>query len=226
MSKQPLVKVVLRASLIDEDRVAEALNLVSGQVPVAYVPHQSDHVLLSVYLNGKTAYSRSIKTQIKNKINELSSLGLLKDPVRVQVSLMPREDWSESWKRHFKPLEIGKSLLVKPSWSHRRPRMNQAVVILDPGLSFGTGNHPTTAFCLQQLVDCRDKSAKQSFLDLGTGSGILAIASAKIGYHPILAVDNDPAAVRIAKENSMTNGTSGFISFRCSDLSKGLSSRH
>ncbi|HOW64071.1 MAG TPA: 50S ribosomal protein L11 methyltransferase [Candidatus Paceibacterota bacterium] len=224
-TKQSLVKVMVKALLADEIQVSDALHEVFKQAPVAYVPYESEHVLLSVYLSAGTARQQSAKIRIKRKLSELggSGLDLLKGPVRVQVSLVPREDWAESWKRHFKPLEIGKSLLVKPSWSRRRPRKNQSLVILDPGLSFGTGNHPTTAFCLKQLVSCRDKSAKQSLLDLGTGSGILAIASAKLGYHPVLAVDNDPDAIRIAQENSRANGTSSLIVFRGQDIRKKFS---
>ena len=137
---------------------------------------------------------------------------------------MRREDWAESWKRHFKPIEIGDALLVKPSWSKRRPRKNQAVVILDPGLSFGTGQHPTTAFCLREIVRLKlakergrlarefktrhhadEPSALQSFLDIGTGSGILAIAAAKLGYQPVHAFDFDAEAVRIARANARAN---------------------
>src|SRR5208337_4372949 len=126
-----------------------------------------------------------------------------------EIAKVKREDWAESWKKHFKPLEIifrrdefhespkkenqfklgtrpsersAKSLLVKPSWSKKRPRKNQAVVILDPGLSFGTGQHPTTAFCLRELVRCGKIETRRSFLDIGTGSGILAIAARKLGF--------------------------------------------
>ena len=104
-----------------------------------------------------------------------------------------RENWAESWKRHFKPMEIGGALLIKPGWSRRRARPGQRVVRLDPGLSFGTGHHATTSFCLEQLAACRRPGAGQSFLDIGTGSGILAIAAAKLGYFPVQAFDSDPA---------------------------------
>ena len=102
---------------------------------------------------------------------------------KIEIAKVKREDWAESWKRHFHPIEIGKTLLVKPSWSKKRPAKNQAVVILDPGLSFGTGQHPTTSFCLHQIARGRKNGTpRPSFLDIGTGSGILAIAAAKLGY--------------------------------------------
>src|ERR1700689_3478349 len=85
---------------------------------------------------------------------------------KIKKNKVRREDRAESWKRHFKPIEIGDSLLVKPSWSKRRARKNQAVVILDPGLSFGTGQHPTTEFCLHEIVtavcDRRDRRSRSA----------------------------------------------------------------
>ena len=131
--------------------------------------------------------------------------GVRVGPARVSVSRMPRVNWAESWKRHFKPLEISDRLLVLPSWSKRKPGRGQALVVLDPGLSFGTGHHPTTAFCLEQIASYRDTKERQSFLDVGTGSGILSIAAAKLGYTPVVAFDFDPDAVRVANENAKAN---------------------
>ncbi len=148
---------------------------------------------------------------------------------------MKREDWAESWKRHFKPIEIRvkarpsaarqsasqpPSLLVKPSWSRRRAAKNQAVVILDPGLSFGTGQHPTTAFCLHEIARCRQPGTAQSFLDIGTGSGILAIAAAKLGYAPVQAFDFDPESVRVAGDNARKNRVTGRLKLTRGDLAK------
>ena len=118
---------------------------------------------------------------------------------------MASEDWAESWERHFKALEISPRLLIKPGWTRRRPRPRQAVVVLDPGLSFGTGNHPTTAFCLRALAKFRRPGERQSCFDIGAGSGILAIAAAKLGYAPVRAMDFDPESVRIARENARRN---------------------
>ena len=125
---------------------------------------------------------------------------------KLTVSKVRREDWAESWKRHFKPIVVGRDLLLRPSWSRHRPRQGQVEVVLDPGLSFGTGQHPTTAFCLRQLVAHRPrKGERRSLLDMGTGSGILAIAAAKLGYAPIEAFDYDPQAVRVALVNARAN---------------------
>jgi ribosomal protein L11 methyltransferase len=108
--------------------------------------------------------------------------------------------------------------LIRPSWSRRRARPGQRVVILDPGLSFGTGQHPTTLFCLQQLARFRRRGDSQSFLDIGAGSGILAIAAAKLGYSPVVAFDNDPEAVRASRLNIKRNNV--HVALRRADLTR------
>jgi ribosomal protein L11 methyltransferase len=154
---------------------------------------------------------------------------------KMTVARVKREDWAESWKRHFKPLEIRvsvggatghrdsaetRSLLIKPSWNRQRAAKNQAVVVLDPGLSFGTGQHPTTAFCLQEIVRGLKPDTRRSFLDIGTGSGILAIAAVKLGYAPVHAFDFDPASVRVARENARKNHVTGRLKLTRSDITK------
>src|SRR5262249_54098095 len=142
------------------------------------------------------------------------------------VKKLPQQDWAESWKRHFHPIEIGAKLLIKPSWSRRHPKKGQATIILDPGLSFGTGQHPTTAFCLREIVNrrCEDTapylSKKPSFLDIGTGSGILAIAAARLGFGPVDAFDFDPEAVRVASANARRNWILANIHFFEQDVTK------
>ena len=92
--------------------------------------------------------------------------------------------------------------------------------MLDPGLSFGTGQHPTTAFCLRELVRHRKIGARRSFLDIGTGSGILAIAAAKLGYSPVHAFDFDPEAVRVARANARANGVHKKLRIAREDVTK------
>jgi ribosomal protein L11 methyltransferase len=110
--------------------------------------------------------------------------------------------------------------LIQPSWSKRRARKGQAVIVLDPGLSFGTGQHPTTGFCLEQLVARRKEDTTQSFLDMGTGSGILAIAAVKLGYEPVRAFDFDPESIRVATDNARRNRVLEKIEFGRADLTK------
>jgi ribosomal protein L11 methyltransferase len=142
---------------------------------------------------------------LRQQLARISAAGIDIGPGSISRRKVRREDWAESWKRHFKPLEISGRLLVKPSWSVRKPKRGQVVVTLDPGLSFGTGQHPTTAFCLEQLSAQRHDGAKQSMLDVGCGSGILAISAIKLGYQPVEAFDFDPDAIRVASENAAQN---------------------
>jgi ribosomal protein L11 methyltransferase len=165
-------------------------------------------------------WSTAKRCSLLEGLREMEAAGLHPGSKRIWTRKLGSEDWAESWKRHFKPLNIGSALLVKPSWSKRRALSRQATVVLDPGLSFGTGQHPTTAFCLQQLVACRSKADARSFLDLGTGSGILAIAAAKLGYQPIEAIDFDADAVRIARSNARLNGVVRQIQFAHKDLTR------
>lgn len=113
------------------------------------------------------------------------------------------EDWAENWKQFYHPLEVGRNLVICPSWEKFTPRPEQKVVILDPGSAFGTGYHWSTRLCLEFLEEV---APRQPMLDLGTGSGILAIAAARLGVTDILAVDNDPVAVKVARENVDING--------------------
>ena len=113
------------------------------------------------------------------------------------------EDWAENWKQFYHPLEVGSRLVICPSWEKFSPRPEQLVVILDPGSAFGTGYHWSTRLCLEFLEEV---GASEPMLDLGTGSGILAIAAARLGVKDILAVDNDPVAVKVARENVDING--------------------
>ncbi|HVM48445.1 MAG TPA: 50S ribosomal protein L11 methyltransferase [Candidatus Acidoferrum sp.] len=161
----------------------------------------------------------SLREDLRRRLRAIQNCGLNTSPARISLARVPWEDWAESWKRHFKPISIGSSLLVKPSWSRRQPRKGQALVVLDPGLSFGTGQHPTTAFCLQQIVRRRRPGTAQSFLDIGTGSGILAIAAARLGYAPVHAFDLDPDSIRVARTNARHNRLTGRIRFTRQDLS-------
>src|SRR5204863_8598964 len=122
--------------------------------------------------------SLSLFAQLKLRIDAIRDVGLSVPRTGLRLQRLKRRDWAESWKAHFKPIEIGERLLIRPSWSKRAARRGQTVVVLDPGLGFGTGQHATKRFCLEQIVANR-ADGHRSFLDLGTGSGILALAAAK-----------------------------------------------
>ena len=112
-------------------------------------------------------------------------------------------DWAEAWKERLDVLRIGQHIVIRPSWQSYAPGPGDVVIELDPGMAFGTGLHPTTQMCLAALEELTLPQA--TVLDLGTGSGILAVAAAKLGAGRVLAVDNDPIAVRTARTNVVNN---------------------
>ena len=215
---KPLWRISVATTLEAEDAVAELLGSLLGSSTTAYFNLETRVSLVSVYSDQKIPATRA--GDITAGLHEIKNCGLQIGTGRVSIGKVKREDWAESWKKHFQPFEVRGSLLVKPSWSKKKPRRNQPVVILDPGLSFGTGQHPTTAFCLSEIVRRRQGEARQSFLDIGTGSGILAIAAAKLAYQPVHAFDFDPESVRVAKENIRVNGVSAQIKIKRGDVTK------
>ncbi|MEJ5357053.1 MAG: 50S ribosomal protein L11 methyltransferase [Desulfobacterales bacterium] len=123
---------------------------------------------------------------------------------RLSFREVDEEDWAESWKAFFQPLRIGRRLVVKPSWREAELRPGDLVIELDPGMAFGTGSHPTTRLSLE-LIE-RHLRPGGSFLDVGTGSGILLLAAAKLGAGRLAGCDRDENALRVARENLARNG--------------------
>jgi len=121
----------------------------------------------------------------------------------LSVCQVEEQDWAEAWRQHWQPLRVGQRLVVKPSWCDFQARPQDVVIELDPGMAFGTGTHPTTRMCLELLEELTRPGLV--VLDVGTGSGILAIAAAKLGAARVLAIDNDPLAVRVARDNVSRN---------------------
>lgn len=129
------------------------------------------------------------------------------------------EDWAECWKQYYKPLRAGKRLVVKPSWESYAAQRGDLVIELDPGMAFGTGTHETTALCLE-LIERHFGGG--TLLDVGSGSGILAIAAGLLGAQRVVAVDIDPLAVRVAQENVRKNNLQDIVQVRQGDLVAGL----
>lgn len=122
-----------------------------------------------------------------------------------RVDEVAEEDWGEAWKKGLGPVAAGR-VLVRPSWIPAPAPPGLAEVVLDPGMAFGTGSHPTTALCLAALSDLLAARPGASVLDVGTGSGLLAISAAKLGAGRVVGNDVDPVAVRVARENAGRNG--------------------
>ncbi|NDJ61192.1 MAG: 50S ribosomal protein L11 methyltransferase [Chloroflexi bacterium] len=153
------------------------------------------------------------KAQLEAALGHMSLMYPMPTPVYRTVD---EEDWAEAWKQHYKPLRIGVRLLIRPVWVEIARRPDEIEIALDPGMAFGTGTHPTTQLCLEAL-DAHIQPGAQVF-DLGTGSGILAIAAAKLGAAHVLAVDNDPVAVEAALENVAQNDSIDKITVQAGSL--------
>ena len=119
------------------------------------------------------------------------------------------EDWSEVWKKFYKPFKAGKNLVVKPTWETYEPQEGDRIIEIDPGMAFGSGTHETTGMCLELLEETLQGG--ETVIDVGTGSGILAIGAAMLGAKDILAIDIDPTAVKVAQENIKHNGLADRI---------------
>jgi len=141
-----------------------------------------------------------IRRQIEEGLWRLSLIYPIPEP---QVRTMGEEDWAHAWKQFYKPLRIGKRVVLKPTWESFDVQPGDLVVELDPGMAFGTGLHPSTRLCIAALEEVVQPG--DQVLDLGTGSGVLAFVAVKLGAASVLATDIDTLAVRVAQENATLN---------------------
>ncbi|MDD6884313.1 MAG: 50S ribosomal protein L11 methyltransferase [Eubacteriales bacterium] len=155
---------------------------------------------------------------IEAELRRIAGLGLEFDLGKLQIlrHTVDEEDWAESWKKSFKPFRLGSHMLVKPSWEQCDAAAEDKIIEIDPGMAFGTGTHETTGMCVE-LVEKNVKPGMK-VIDVGTGTGILAIAAAHMGASDVLAIDLDAVAVRVAAENVRKNGFEKVIAVRQGDL--------
>ncbi|HRW49858.1 MAG TPA: 50S ribosomal protein L11 methyltransferase, partial [Caldilinea sp.] len=151
-----------------------------------------------------------IRRQIEEGLWFLSRIYPIPEPL---IRTVREEDWAHAWKKFYKPLRVGRHILLKPSWEEVEPAPDDILVELDPGMAFGTGLHPSTRLCIVALEDIVKPGDR--VLDVGTGSGVLSIVAHKLGAAAILATDIDPIAVDVAGENAALNdvpiGAGGMI---------------
>ncbi len=124
--------------------------------------------------------------------------------IAVEMAQLPDADWNENWKNTFQPIEIGEHFIILPPWI--APPGERIPIIIDPGMAFGTGHHETTRSCLVLMERFVQNSVRDRFLDLGTGTGLLAIAALRLGFRSVVGVDTDPQAIRAALRNLVLNG--------------------
>ncbi|CAM3115408.1 50S ribosomal protein L11 methyltransferase [Paenibacillus lupini] len=158
----------------------------------------------------------ALKAVVVPRIEQLREFGI--DPGNFEISfrVVDEEDWATAWKQYFKPIRVSERLTIKPTWEEYEPAEGENIIELDPGMAFGTGTHPTTSLCLQTLESVI--KGDEEIIDVGTGSGILAIGAMKLGARRVLALDLDPVAVSSATENVRLNGLQDDIEVVESDL--------
>lgn len=220
MKRETIWKTSIATTAEAEDAVAELLAAHVAPSPSAYTDVETGVTTVSAYATSPVKNEAAVKTALRRGLTELKSYGVDIGSGRISFIKLPRENWADSWKRHFPALEIGKALLVKPSWIKRKLKPRQKLVVLDPGLSFGTGQHPTTGFCLREVARFAKAEQPRTFLDMGTGSGILAIAAVKLGYVEVEAFDYDPQCVKVSGANARRNGVEEKIKITQADLTK------
>ena len=162
--------------------------------------------------------------KINTFLEELQAVGLEIKPAQIEIKSIKDEKWAESWKAAFPPKQIGRRFIVSPRWNKITPSSEQIIIWLDPGMAFGTGYHPTTqlALCLLEEVI----SGGEEVADIGTGSGILAIAAAKLGANKIIATDIDKTVLPIAQGNTRINSVEGKIEVVRGNAFESLSGRY
>ncbi len=159
----------------------------------------TEPVLVYAFLPAEAALDDTIR-RLREALYFLGRIRPLPEP---EFQRVPDQDWTQAWKDRYQPLKIGDRLLILPAWMPPRPT-DRAVILIDPGMAFGTGTHPSTQLCLEVLADL--EQIPETVIDVGCGSGILAIGALKLGSGRALGVDTDPEAVQAAANNARLNG--------------------
>lgn len=181
--------------------------ITEGAVVTAYFP--------------ETTFLPEIMPTIQARIAQLAEFGLAIGKNEVEISEVSEENWATAWKKYYHPVQISRFLTIVPSWQdYQATHPEEKIITLDPGMAFGTGTHPTTRLTLQALEVTLH--GDETVLDVGTGSGVLSIASKYLGAKEVHAFDLDEVAVRAAKENMDLNPIASDVKVSANDLLKGI----
>lgn len=198
-----LVNSYIHSGLWDYTDIPEAQN--------------TEVVTVKAYLPVDDELDEKLRT-FEQEVNKLTERNVDKGPGAISCSEIQDEDWSETWKQYFHTEKVGGLIVIKPTWEAYEASPDDIVIELDPGEAFGTGTHPTTSMCIRELEELVRGGMK--VFDVGTGSGILSIAAAKLGATDITAVDYDATAVKVAEANIRQNQVESVIRTGRSDLLK------
>ena len=202
------LRITVTASETISDPIADFICEQTGgveQIPVASANAAQEQIV--GYLENGPHVPEKLK-KITDFLAELACLTPGEGKTRLETEIIPDEDWNKTWKAGFKPLPITPHLVIKPTWESYQPTPGEKVIEMDPGMAFGTGHHASTKLALEitEALFFDQEAPPKTVLDVGTGTGILAMAAALFGAQEVLAIDNDPEAVVVAEENILRNG--------------------
>ena len=172
--------------------------------------------VLKAYIKNDTGRDGYVNRVVDFMAGLFAAAGDDESRPEIALNLIPDEDWNKKWKSFFQPLKISDRIVIKPSWQNYHRLEGEIIVELDPGMAFGTGTHPSTSMCLKVIDELERMLAprgKLRMLDVGTGSGILAIAAVKVGFTEVAGIDYDQIAIRVAQKNAEMNGVAGMAIF-------------
>ena len=201
------LKVSITTDPILIDAIEDFMVGISGAGVEFNVDQPGNTALINAYFDknqNDQPKTDLILAQLKSYLEELAEIFEVDLP-SIETTFIEDEDWSRTWKEHFKPFAIIPGLVIVPTWEQYQAKDQEQVIVMDPGMAFGTGHHATTSLSLQLLQGALTGRTKTSVLDVGTGTGILGMAAALFGASRVMAIDNDPEAVSAAKKNCKIN---------------------
>lgn len=191
-----------------EDKFGEIYALKREDYP-------EDGVIIKAYFLKTAEFVEQIP-EIEETLKNLTTFDIPLGKFQFVVNDVDDEEWATAWKKYYHPVQITDRITIVPSWESYTPSANEIIIELDPGMAFGTGTHPTTQLCIRALSDYLQPN--DEIIDVGTGSGVLSIASAKLGAKSVLATDLDEIATRAAEENIILNKTEHIITVKQNNL--------
>ena len=214
-------KFTLQVSSKTADPVASFLSTLTGSGVEHHLAENGNKQSEAETIIGYLLEDRKLdekKGQLHLFLDQLASRFPDSQPVLIDEESIQEEDWSQTWKTHFKPIRLTKRIVIKPSWEDYDAADDQIVIDIDPGMAFGTGHHASTRLALELIEASFTDSIPRSVLDVGTGTAILGLACGLLGTERVLGIDNDPDAVAAAKENIKINHLQHIMSADIVDI--------